>query len=284
MYGAMLLLSALMALGTHGPVYHVAMVLVPPLQGLRAPARFGMMVALALAVLAGVGAARLLGRAPLGWRRHALGAVLVACLAVEYASQVGPLHAWVQREPIYAAWLRMQPPGAVVDLPIARAYSLPHYEAEWSFYGRTHRHPMVNGYSGYFPKRYIDLLGVMIAFPRGESLAALRAHGVRYVVVHEDRYEPADFIDFDGRLRRTPGPDAGRPHSRPGLSGHGVRAGTLRVSHYSVACHEPSRLASSTCRRRRCWRRARQRRGRGHDDGDGRSRRRGSATRCRPSR
>ena len=194
-----------MALGTHGPLYRVAMVLVPPLQGLRAPARFGMMVALALAVLAGLGAARLLSRAPLGWRRHAFGAVLVACLAVEYASQVGPLHAWVQREPIYAAWLRAQPPGAVVDLPIARAHSLPHYEAEWSFYGRTHRHPMVNGYSGYFPKRYIDLLGVMIAFPRGESLAALRAHDVRYVVVHEDRYEPADFIDFDGRLRRTPG-------------------------------------------------------------------------------
>jgi hypothetical protein len=111
----------------------------------------------------------------------------------------------VQRVPIYAAWLRMQPPGAVVDLPIARANTLPHYEGEWAFYGRTHEHPMVNGYSGYFPNRYLALLGAMVAFPRGDSLEALRQHDVRYVVVHEDRYEPADFLDFDARLRRTPG-------------------------------------------------------------------------------
>lgn len=205
MYGAMLLAAGLLALGTRAPLYRVALVVVPPLQGLRAPARFGMMVALALAVLAGLGAARVLGRVPQGWRRHAAGAALIGCLMIEYASEVGPLHPWVQREPVYAAWLRAQPPGAVVDLPIAPANALPHYEAEWSFYGRTHGHPMVNGYSGFFPHRYIALLGAMVAFPRGDSVAALRAHDVRYVVVHEDRYKPEDFLDFDARVRGTPG-------------------------------------------------------------------------------
>ncbi len=205
MYATMFVAAALMALGTHGPLYRVALVLIPPLQGLRAPSRFGMMVALALAVLAGLGASRVLDRVPRGWRRQLAGAALTGLLAVEYASDVGPLHPWVQRVPIYAAWLREQPPGAVVDLPIARANALPHYEAEWSFYGRTHGHPMVNGYSGFFPPRYIGLLGAMVAFPRGDSLAALRAHDVRYVVVHEDRYEPGDFLDFDARLRGTPG-------------------------------------------------------------------------------
>jgi len=205
MYATMLVAAALMALGTHGPLYRVALAVLPPLQGLRAPSRFGMVVALALAVLAGLGASRVLSRAPRGWRRHVAGAALVGLLAVEYASEVGPLHRWPQRVPIYAAWLRLQPPGAVVDLPIARANALPHYEAEWSFYGRTHRHPMVNGYSGFFPPRYIDLLGAMVAFPRGDSMATLRAHDVRYVVVHEDRYAPADLLEFDARLRGTPG-------------------------------------------------------------------------------
>jgi hypothetical protein len=205
MYGAMLVLSALLALGSNTPLYRVAIVVVPPLQGLRAPARFGMMVALALSVLAGLGAARVFGRIPGLWRRHAVGAALIAALAVEYASHVTSLRPWVQREPIYAAWLRMQPPGAVVDLPIARANTLPHYEGEWTFYGRTHKHPMVNGYSGYFPRRYLNLLGVMTVFPRVDSLTALRQHDVRYVVVHEDRYNPADFLEFDARLRRTPG-------------------------------------------------------------------------------
>lgn len=205
MYGAMLLVSVLFALGSNTPLYRIALTVVPPLQGLRAPARFGMMVALALSVLAGLGAAWVLGRVPRGWRRHAVGAVMLGVVAGEYASNVTSLHPWVQRVPIYAAWLRMQPPGIVVDLPIARANTLPLFEAEWAFYGRTHHHPMVNGYSGYFPRRYINLLGAMIPFPRGDSLKALRQHDVRYVVVHEDRYEPVDFLDFDARLRRTPG-------------------------------------------------------------------------------
>jgi len=205
MYGAMLVASVLFALGSNTPMYRLALVAVPPLRGLRAPARFGMMVALALSVLAGLGAAWVLERLPRGWWRHAAGVAMLAILAVEYASNVTSLHPWVQRVPIYAAWLRNQPPGVVVDLPIARANTLPLFEAEWAFYGRTHKHPMVNGYSGYFPRRYINLLGAMIPFPRGDSLTALRQHDVRYIVMHEDRYEPVDFLDVDARLRRTPG-------------------------------------------------------------------------------
>jgi hypothetical protein len=64
---------------------------------------------------------------------------------------------------------------------------------------------MVNGYSGYYPRAYLDLLGSMAAFPRGNSLAALRRVDTRYIVVHEDRYQPADLLDLDARLRGTPG-------------------------------------------------------------------------------
>ena len=60
---------------------------------------------------------------------HALGAACSSRLAGEYASNVASLHPWLQRVPIYATWLRTQPPGAVIDLPIARANSLPLYEA-----------------------------------------------------------------------------------------------------------------------------------------------------------
>lgn len=205
MFAAALMLASLLAMGTHTPLYRVMLALVPILNGLRAPARFGMVAALGLAALAGIGAAWLLARVPRAAVRHAIGVALVCGLAVEYASAVGPLHPFVQRVPLYAQWLRTQPPGAVADLPIARASALPLFEAEWSFYGRLHGHPMVNGYSGYYPRPYLDLLGVMVAFPRGESVPALRTHGVRYIVVHEDRFEPADLMDFDSRMRGTPG-------------------------------------------------------------------------------
>jgi hypothetical protein len=205
MYGAALATSSLLALGTSTPVYGAMLAVAPPLRGLRAPARFGMLVALAIAVLAGLGAAALLTRLPRrGWR-HAAGALVVLGLTVEYASEVGPLYAWPQRAPLYAMWLRQQPRGIVVEFPVPRAWALPNYDAEWSYLQSFHWQPLANGYSGYYPKSYLDLLHHLIPFPRGESLDVLRARGVRYVVVHENRYQPADFLDFDGRLRRTPG-------------------------------------------------------------------------------
>lgn len=205
MYVAIGVVSSVLAMGTNTPAYRLALALLPPLAGLRAPARFGMVAALGLALLAAAGAAIVLARVRPRHLRHALGALVVVALGVDYASNVGPLQAWPQRPPLYARWLAQQPPGAVVDLPVARAAQLPHHEAEWSFYGRTHGHPMVNGYSGYYPRAYLDLLGSMAAFPRGNSLAALRRVDTRYIVVHEDRYQPADLLDLDARLRGTPG-------------------------------------------------------------------------------
>jgi hypothetical protein len=205
MYAAALVTSSLLALGTSTPLYGAMLAAAPPLRGLRAPARFGMLVALAVAVLAGLGASALLSRVPRrGWR-HAAGALAVIGLTFEYASVIGPLYAWPQRAPLYALWLRQQPRGVVVEFPVPRAWALPNHDAEWSYLGRFHRQPLANGYSGYYPKSYLDLLNALIPFPRGESLDALRARGVRYVVVHENRYKSADFLDFDGRLRRTPG-------------------------------------------------------------------------------
>lgn len=205
MYLIALLASSVLALGTHSPAYRLALALLPPLQGLRAPGRFGMVVALALAVLAGVGAARLLSRLPHGRRRHLAGAAVVGLLALEYASSVGPLHAWPMRAPLYTLWLRGQPPGVVADLPMPRADAVPLHEAEWSFYARFHGRPLANGYSGYYPPNYIFMLGVMRRFPDADSLEVLRARQVRYLVVHEDRYEPADLLALDTRLRAMPG-------------------------------------------------------------------------------
>jgi hypothetical protein len=205
MYGAMLLVAAVLALGTHTPAYRMLLATVPVMNGLRAPARFGMVVALALAVLAGLGAARVLARLPRAAWRHALGALLLAAVVAEYASAVGPLRPWAGRTPMYAAWLRTQPGGTVIDLPIARAGALPLHEAEWSLLGRTHGHPLANGYSGYYPRPYLDLLEAMETFPDAGSAAALRARDVRYIVVHEDRFVPADLLALDTRLRRTPG-------------------------------------------------------------------------------
>ncbi|MBA2356117.1 MAG: hypothetical protein H0V80_15820 [Acidobacteria bacterium] len=205
MYVVALVTSAVLALGTRTPVYAAVLALVPPLRGLRAPARFGMVMALALAVLAGLGASWAIGRMRHRAWRHALGGLLVAGLLIEYASEVGPLYPRAQRTPVYALWLRGQPAGGVLELPAPHPGEQPRHDPEWSFLARFHRQPLVNGYSGYYPRSYLDLLNTLIWFPSAESVGALRARGVRYIVVHEDRYLPGEFLEFDRRLRRTRG-------------------------------------------------------------------------------
>jgi len=205
MYVVALVTSAMLALGTRTPLYAAVLALVPPLRGLRAPARFGMVMALALAVLAGLGASWALGRMRHRTWRHALGVLLVSGLLIEYASEVGPLYPRAQRTPVYALWLRGQPAGGVLELPAPDPGEQPRHDPEWSFLARFHRQPLVNGYSGYYPKSYLDLLNTLVGFPSAESVGALRARGVRYIVLHEDRYLPGEFVELDSRLRRTGG-------------------------------------------------------------------------------
>jgi hypothetical protein len=48
-----------------------------------------------------------------------------------------------------------------------------------------HGHPLVNGYSGFFPRR-ADRIAVQLAhFPRQGALRMLKRAGVRYAVVDE---------------------------------------------------------------------------------------------------
>lgn len=195
--------AVMLSLGTHTPVYGAVLRAVPPLDGLRAPARFGMLVLLALSVLAALGfrAWRERVRAGSDARRHVtLTAAVVLLLVAEYASHFGPLHPWPREAPLYARWLEAQPAGVVIELPVPRANALPLHEAEWSYIGRFHNQPLANGYSGYYPPPYIELIESLARFPSWESLTALGRRGVRYVVLHEDRYEPDEFLALLGRI------------------------------------------------------------------------------------
>jgi hypothetical protein len=210
-----LICAVVLSLGSNTPIYGLVITLVPPLGGLRAPGRFGMLAALAVAVLAGIGMARLMRRWPAP--RPAAVPVVVACalMTVEYASDFGPLHAWTQRPPTYARWLRTEPPGGVVHLPAPTASALPLHDAEWSYLGTFDWRPRVNGYSGYYPPQYIDLLAALRGFPSGEALRALSRRGVSYVILHEDRFDPGDFLELLGRMEDRPELEAaGRFHDR----------------------------------------------------------------------
>jgi hypothetical protein len=105
------------------------------------------------------------------------------------------------------------------------------------YYSTVHWHPLVNGYSGYFPPSFMRRVAVWRRPPRDPDAAwqAVRSSGITHIVVHGSAYrgseEPAPdawLISSGARLTGTFGEDrlyeVGRSEEqdvRPGTDGRG---------------------------------------------------------------
>lgn len=178
--------------GIHRPIPlpYRALMLVPGFKGLRVPGRFAVLFYLALAVLGAMGAAWL-------WNRNRAGKItligLSLLLLAEFSVTLPVTDGLIGRAeqmPPYVSWLRDAPPGPVIEMPIYREGVTGAVRQGYRQYISTFDwKPRVNGYSGYFPNGYKDLVEVMRGFPDPASLQALRDKGVRYVLVHFNEYD-----------------------------------------------------------------------------------------------
>jgi hypothetical protein len=199
-YAGLLIVSVDLSLGTNGLLYSRLLDVLPPLASLRAPARFGALVILSLSVLSAMGAARLLAR-PRSSRR--LGLVLAALMLIEYwaapvATRRDPL-----RPPAVYAWLAEQPRSTVVELPLPVPEALWEHETEYQLMSIYHWQRLANGYSGNAPQAYLEFLNEMRAFPDDTSLRALKAKGVRWIVIHDGLFDRRAFAALMEQVVRS---------------------------------------------------------------------------------
>jgi hypothetical protein len=175
-----LVIAGLAAWASFGPaagLYTVMMKLLPGMSMLRAPARAGIIVTFALAVLAGFGY-RLLQK-PVG-RRWLTPACLTA-LAIELWVP-WPLQGLPPLERAYGM-LAALPRAGVVELPFPYFRSDFHQHTRAMIRSMANWQPLLNGYSDFTPQDFRDLALPVNGFPDRRSFEILRAHGVRYVVV-----------------------------------------------------------------------------------------------------
>ena len=187
---AMLALAAVgftLSLGPDGVrwLYAAAYHYVFGFQAIRAPARFGVLVVCAMAVLAALAFATMPG----GRRvRRAVGLTATLLLSIEYISAPLP---YVPRPPVstpVGRWLADAPgPGAVIHLPL----TLDARNTVAMVQSMEHWRPVVNGHSGQRPPFFTALVDVMSGFPSAESLWALRDFDVRFVVASAPVTPPA---------------------------------------------------------------------------------------------
>jgi len=206
--------SLLMTLGpdikVHGKVigtglYQLFYDYVPGFDGMRVPARFFMVTTFFLAALVGLAVAAAEER----WRRAGMviGAMAVCLIVAEGLVRpfvtngrlfvehfdLTPRHLASADTlgPVYER-VRDLPKGVVLaEIP----YGASPYDTLAVFYAGFHRKPLINGYSGFFPKSFNDRIATLGWDPTEDREAAwktLTASGATHVVVHEAAY-------FDGK-------------------------------------------------------------------------------------
>jgi hypothetical protein len=204
-YAALWALAVELSFGVNGIVYGWLYAQVNALHGLRAPARFAILAQCALAVLAGFGVLAIQQRArQASARSRALVAGILALLTIEYASSKMFLREVFDNPPDVYTVIRFTGPGVIAELPMPRVDNLPHWDAVYAAWSVNHWHPILNGYSGYYPPSYIQTVRLMQTFPDDESIARLRALNVRFIVVHRSLYDVDDYNAVLQRMRDRP--------------------------------------------------------------------------------
>jgi hypothetical protein len=181
-YLGLLVFSTAASMGMHTPVYRLLYFL-PPFQNVRVPGRFGAIVTAAIAILAAFGAARVLAVIARASARRAALVAMIAVLAAEYAS-APPLMTVALRPPPAYIELRKLRPGPVVEFPMPAPDALPGPDPSYEYWSTFHWFPLLNGYSGYYTRQYLDLLEALRRPRSREWLAMLDRVGTRYALVH----------------------------------------------------------------------------------------------------
>lgn len=214
-----LIAAALGLVFSLGPVVHVAghrlgtgpyellYRWVPPLRAMAGPERFGVLVPLGLAVLAGMGVAGLRARAP-GRAGLAMAGALAVLVPLEHWSVPGPaaaVPAGADLPPVYG-WLAHDSLTPLVEVPLYPSRVRKQWAAYLSF-STYHWRPIPIGRTSFYPPAHEFLVRMLEGFPDDGSLAALDRLGIDTVVVHprvwseDERAARLQALDAQPRLR-----------------------------------------------------------------------------------
>jgi len=196
LYGALTLLAIWASFGPRAGLYSVLYRFIPAFSLMRAPGRFGAIVALGCAVLTGLTVRVWLARVAFA---TSLG-ILLTCLAA--ADLFVPLRFREVPPPSPAySLLRTLPPGPVIELPFWwRGVEL-HGHATYMLNSTAHWMPLINGYSDYIPPDFIEAAGTLNTFPSREAFRQLVLQHPRYAVFHMLVFGDEDRANVTARIR-----------------------------------------------------------------------------------
>ena len=175
--------------------FHMLHGALPGLAQVRSFWRASMLMQVAIALLAaeGIEALAAVARRPPQASRRRAASLAVASLALVACVELWPPAPGLSKAPSREAWrpwldwiAEHVPPGApLVHLPVPASERVGDYEetARAMLLSTAHRHPLLNGYSSYFPRAYSAFARILRGCPQPAAWSALREVGLRVLVV-----------------------------------------------------------------------------------------------------
>jgi hypothetical protein len=193
-YLLMMAFAFWISLGPNAGLYTALYHALPAFSFLRAPARMGVMVVLGTAMLASL--------ALTWWKPRAGGSprlIMTLVLTIAVAeSWAGPLQlAGAPHVDKAYRHLALMPDAPVAEFPFYQGAEERHRQTEYMLMSTFHWKPLLNGYSDHFPADYITAKPILSSFPSQEAINILHERGIRWVIVHFNRYPP----EYARRLR-----------------------------------------------------------------------------------
>jgi hypothetical protein len=190
--------------------YAILHLIIPGASGMRTPARLAVLVLLAATVLAGIGY-RILTRCPNGGSR-------TKCRLLAFASAaIALLTVWPEplslhelptprsMPPVYR-WLASRSDGLpILEIPVPRSErDEKEVDARRQFLILFHKHPRLDGVSGYTSLRYRSFRSKLAGFPSREALDASAELGAEWIVMHFADYTPEEARALRGKIDAEP--------------------------------------------------------------------------------
>jgi hypothetical protein len=179
-YGAGMAFAWESSLGFNGVLYPLFYDWLSPVRGMRVASRFSVLVGLSLAIFAGFGARRLLARCRTARQRQVLVAGLTALIAVDVWPHLGLEPVWDGPPPIYAS-LPRSPTVVLAEFPMRQHVGDFTESVPFMYFSLWHWSNMIDGYSGFSPRDYSDLVKRVEDVPDPQAIEALRGAGVTHV-------------------------------------------------------------------------------------------------------
>ncbi|MEW6186474.1 MAG: discoidin domain-containing protein [Thermodesulfobacteriota bacterium] len=180
---------------------------VPGFDGLRVSSRFFIFVLLPLALFASLGFKTLKERMKGKGFRVVL-AIVPLLLLLEYLAvplPVYPVPVKDQVPPVYDWLKKYGGSSAVIELPLPQPWvNMAAVEAPRAYFSCYHWKRLFNGYSGFFPPVYFEMLYRMSEGVSRETIRDMQALGIGWLVFHSDQFEPGQARCLLAELKASP--------------------------------------------------------------------------------